>query len=275
MAMWVGLMLILGPISMLLAFIPVLKNITGFIAGLFAFLVALILTLLTIAVAWLFYRPLLSLLLIAVIAVAVVLIKVLVINKVKNKSDSQPPSSGDDSMGGEEGKSNDIVQSSHAAPSSSTVAPATPVDPIAPVDDVSVGVVSSATSPQANGISPSHASSSIDNKLNHPVNNVEPPQPGSSVIYTPAASPNLTSMPTASSQPVSTNPSVSDYSVLSEQATELQDNPGRALDNKSVSDEVSSTPSSQRAGIEVPQRDQPLSSGSERSESSKPIERRG
>ena len=52
-----GLKLLLGPIEMLAAVLPFLQRIVGFSTGVIAFLLALPITLVTIAVAWLYVRP--------------------------------------------------------------------------------------------------------------------------------------------------------------------------------------------------------------------------
>jgi len=89
-AMWLGLMLILGPLSMFFAFIPFLRSVTGFLVGIATFVVALVLGALTVALAWLFYRPLVSFVLI-VGAVAIAWgIKVAILDKRKPQTEAQP-----------------------------------------------------------------------------------------------------------------------------------------------------------------------------------------
>ncbi len=66
-----GLNLIFKPLSVFVDVLPILGTIVGVGTGFVSFLVSAILTLVTIAVAWIFYRPLLG---IALIAVAVVII---------------------------------------------------------------------------------------------------------------------------------------------------------------------------------------------------------
>lgn len=58
--MFVGLKTILAPLRTLGAVVPVIGNIVGYGTGLIAFLLALALSLITIAIAWIFYRPLLG-----------------------------------------------------------------------------------------------------------------------------------------------------------------------------------------------------------------------
>ena len=54
---FLGLRLLFGPIEMLAAVLPFLQSIVGFSAGVVAFLLALPITLVTIAIAWLYVRP--------------------------------------------------------------------------------------------------------------------------------------------------------------------------------------------------------------------------
>ena len=58
--MFIGLRLILGPLSVLADVVPFIGSIVSFGTGSLAFLLALPLTLLTIAIAWIFYRPFLA-----------------------------------------------------------------------------------------------------------------------------------------------------------------------------------------------------------------------
>jgi hypothetical protein len=73
--MWIGLSLILKPLSVLAAVLPFLGDLIAMGTGLFAFLLSLPFTLLTIAVAWIAYRPLLAGILIAIAVVSVVAMK--------------------------------------------------------------------------------------------------------------------------------------------------------------------------------------------------------
>lgn len=61
MLMFGGLRTILAPLSVLGDVVPFIGNIIGAGTGIIAFLIALPLTLITIAIAWVFYRPLLAL----------------------------------------------------------------------------------------------------------------------------------------------------------------------------------------------------------------------
>jgi hypothetical protein len=67
--MMVGLNLFLRPLSVVADVVPIAGTIVGAGAGIIAFLVAAPASLITIAIAWLFYRPLIGIILI-VIAVA-------------------------------------------------------------------------------------------------------------------------------------------------------------------------------------------------------------
>lgn len=73
--MWTGLRLILKPLSVFAAVFPFFGNLVATGVWVFAFLVALPCTMLTIAVAWIAYRPLLAVALITVAVMAVIAIK--------------------------------------------------------------------------------------------------------------------------------------------------------------------------------------------------------
>ncbi len=75
LCMWVGLSLVFKPLSILGAIIPFLGDLIAMGTGLFAFLLALPCTMLTIAMAWIAYRPLLAGSLIAAAVMAVVAMK--------------------------------------------------------------------------------------------------------------------------------------------------------------------------------------------------------
>ncbi len=64
--MFFGLSLVLKPLSVLADLLPILGDIVGFGTGLIAFLVALLLSAVTIAIAWILYRPLLAIGLLAI-----------------------------------------------------------------------------------------------------------------------------------------------------------------------------------------------------------------
>lgn len=93
LAMWIGLTMILGPFSMLFAFIPFLKSVTGFLLGVATLLVAVVLSSLTIAVMWLFYRPLVAIGIIVAAIGAAWLIKAFILDKKQDTpvTPSVPP----------------------------------------------------------------------------------------------------------------------------------------------------------------------------------------
>ena len=81
---FIGLKLIVGPLNVLADIIPFIGNICDYITGTAAFLVALVLTLITVAIAWLTVRPVIG---IALIAIAALLI---FLAKKKKKGTKQP-----------------------------------------------------------------------------------------------------------------------------------------------------------------------------------------
>ena len=66
--MWIGLSLVLGPISVLASVIPFLGNLLGAGTGFVSFVLALVLSLVTAAIAWIAFRPLIGLTLLAIAA---------------------------------------------------------------------------------------------------------------------------------------------------------------------------------------------------------------
>ena len=64
--MFIGLNLLFEVLRILAAVVPTIGNIVGILGGLFAFLVALVFSLITIALAWLFYRPILGITILAI-----------------------------------------------------------------------------------------------------------------------------------------------------------------------------------------------------------------
>jgi hypothetical protein len=58
--LFIGFSLVLNPLSTILAVVPFLKSIMGFATGLVAFVLASVISLVVIAIAWLFYRPILA-----------------------------------------------------------------------------------------------------------------------------------------------------------------------------------------------------------------------
>lgn len=90
--MFVGFKMIFAPLEVLADVLPFLGNLVGYGTGFIAFLLAAGLSLLTIGVAWVFYRPLLGvLLLIAGIALIVYLFKGREKNAVPAPVDDVPP----------------------------------------------------------------------------------------------------------------------------------------------------------------------------------------
>ncbi len=84
--MLIGLNMIFKPLSVVADVLPFLGSIVGAGTGIISFLIALILSLVTIAIAWIFYRPLLAIGIIAVVVVLIVLTRM----KVK-KAPKIPP----------------------------------------------------------------------------------------------------------------------------------------------------------------------------------------
>ena len=66
MLMFFGLSMVLKPLSVLGDVLPILGDIVEMGAGIVAFLAALVCAIATIAIAWLFYRPVVAVLLLAV-----------------------------------------------------------------------------------------------------------------------------------------------------------------------------------------------------------------
>ena len=81
--MFIGLALVFRPLSVVADILPFVGSLIGFGTGLLAFFGALIASMLTVSVAWFFYRPLLS---VALIAASVALV---VIAKSRSKARAQ------------------------------------------------------------------------------------------------------------------------------------------------------------------------------------------
>ncbi|THB69324.1 MAG: hypothetical protein D6B27_00710 [Gammaproteobacteria bacterium] len=73
--MFIGFNLIFRPLSVLADVLPILGSVVGVGTGLVSFLSSIVLSALTIAVAWVFYRPLVAVILIAVIVGAIIVLK--------------------------------------------------------------------------------------------------------------------------------------------------------------------------------------------------------
>lgn len=70
--LWIGFSLILAPLSVLADVIPFLGNLVGAVTGMFSFFLALAVAAVVIAVAWLVFRPLLGIALLAIAVAALV-----------------------------------------------------------------------------------------------------------------------------------------------------------------------------------------------------------
>lgn len=83
LTMWIGIWLLFSPIIYTISWIPLVGYFVasgfGFVAGLFALILSIIFSLLTIAVAWISYRPVFALCLIAAVVLGVAVI--LFVNK--------------------------------------------------------------------------------------------------------------------------------------------------------------------------------------------------
>ena len=81
----IGLLAIISPIQKLASYVPVLGAIFNGATTLFAILIGTALSIIDIAIAWIFYRPVLGIIL---LAVAVTLIVLSVVLKNKNKKET-------------------------------------------------------------------------------------------------------------------------------------------------------------------------------------------
>lgn len=72
--MFIGVRMVLAPLQVLADVVPAIGSIVGFGTGLVAFTVAAPCALVTIAIAWIFYRPVLAVILIAIAAAIVYLV---------------------------------------------------------------------------------------------------------------------------------------------------------------------------------------------------------
>ncbi len=73
--MFIGLNILLRPLSVLLSFIPLFEKLVSAITGGIVFLISIILSMAIIAVAWLFYRPVAAVCLLVIVVALAVLIK--------------------------------------------------------------------------------------------------------------------------------------------------------------------------------------------------------
>ncbi|MHB8872578.1 MAG: TMEM43 family protein [Myxococcaceae bacterium] len=88
--MFAGLFAIFKPISVLGDVVPLVGSMLGAGLGLFAFLISVALTLLTVGVAWLFYRPILGVVLLLIAGGAIAGLVKLGLNKRKAKAAAAP-----------------------------------------------------------------------------------------------------------------------------------------------------------------------------------------
>lgn len=79
--MFIGLQMLVNPIIAIARFVPYLSEITEFISSFLLLAIALILSLLTIAVAWLVYRPILAISLLIVTGIIIYYIRQYIKNK--------------------------------------------------------------------------------------------------------------------------------------------------------------------------------------------------
>jgi hypothetical protein len=84
---FIGVAAVFKPLSVLGDVVPFIGNLIGFGTGLVAFLIAVAISALVIAVAWLFYRPLLAIVLFAVVIGVIVLL----VRRRKPKAAVPPP----------------------------------------------------------------------------------------------------------------------------------------------------------------------------------------
>ncbi len=75
LVMWFGLSLIFKPLSVVGSVLPLLGNLLAMGTGIFAFLITLPCALITIALAWVYHRPILAGVLIAIAVAAIIAIK--------------------------------------------------------------------------------------------------------------------------------------------------------------------------------------------------------
>ncbi|NOY23416.1 MAG: hypothetical protein GXO70_07890 [Acidobacteria bacterium] len=71
--MFIGFSMIFSPLAVVADVVPLLGSIVGAGTGIISFLISLVLSLLTIAIAWIFYRPVLGVSLLVIVIVLIVL----------------------------------------------------------------------------------------------------------------------------------------------------------------------------------------------------------
>ncbi len=84
-AIGIGLSMVMAPLAVLADVLPILGDIIGTATTFVAFVLAFAISLTTIAIAWLFYRPLTAICLLAVVAAAIYLLR-----KMRKKEDPAP-----------------------------------------------------------------------------------------------------------------------------------------------------------------------------------------
>ena len=89
LAIIIGITMLFGPISTISSFVPILGGIVGIGVFLISLLAGLAISLVDIAIAWLFYRPVLGIILLA--AAAALIIAAVIIIKKKNKNNKEQP----------------------------------------------------------------------------------------------------------------------------------------------------------------------------------------
>ena len=83
-----GVLAVLKPISAVSSYIPILGNIVGFAVGLVSFLIGLSISLIVIAIAWIRFRPIIGISLLAIVAVLIV---ILIIRPKGKKAENVTP----------------------------------------------------------------------------------------------------------------------------------------------------------------------------------------
>ena len=89
LAIIIGITMLFGPISTISSFVPILGGIVGITVFLISILAGLAISLVDIAIAWVFYRPVLGIILLA--AAAALTVAVILIIKKKNKNKQEQP----------------------------------------------------------------------------------------------------------------------------------------------------------------------------------------
>jgi len=85
----VGINSLFKPLSLLTGRIPILGSLVGTITGIVSFAVGLAISLVVIAIAWFRFRPVLSILLLAIVALVLVLLRIYTKNKKANNQNNE------------------------------------------------------------------------------------------------------------------------------------------------------------------------------------------